>query len=86
MHTVDCHIDIYLEVLLLSAYNVQHRKGHLDQEIPILAYLNPHNHSSIVCDYTLPNINDKRFPNHNRKDLKGDKIGGHSSESTEGTQ
>jgi len=65
-------IDIYLEVSLLSAYNAQPRQGHLEQVFYIFAYLKAQNHSTIMFDDSLPNINDSQFPNYNWKDIYGD--------------
>jgi len=65
-------INIYLKVSLLSAYNAQPRQGHLEQVFYIFAYLKAQNHSTIMFDDSLPNINDSQFPNYNWKDIYGD--------------
>ena len=50
------HINIMLEVLLLSRFMATPRAGHLEQTIHVLLYLNKHLRSSLVMDDTKPEL------------------------------
>ena len=54
-------IDIHVQVAMLSSYTVQPCIGHLDAVFHIFAYLKAHDHSKIIFDPSLPNIDERRF-------------------------
>jgi hypothetical protein len=54
-------VDILLETALLSAYNANPRKGHLEAVYHMFAYLKGHVNSTIVFDDLTPDIDHSRF-------------------------
>jgi len=54
-------IDIIVEVGLLARFQACPREGHLDQLFHIFAYLKRYNRSSLVFDWTEPNLDESQF-------------------------
>lgn len=55
-------VDIIVEVGLLSRFQASPREGHLEQLFHIFAYLKKYNRSSMVFDWTYPEIDESKFP------------------------
>lgn len=54
-------IDIIVEVGLLSRFQASPREGHLEQLFHVFAYLKNYNRSSMVFDWTYPEIDESVF-------------------------
>ena len=55
------HIDIHVEVSLLSCYLTQPQKGYLDKAPHTISYLKHCYHSKIVFDSNSVVLNDSQF-------------------------
>ena len=54
-------IDIIVEVGLLARFQACPREGHLDQLFHVFAYLKKYNHSTLVFDWTEPELSEEGF-------------------------
>ena len=54
-------IDIVVEVGLLARFQACPRKGHLEQLFHVFAYLKKYHRSSLVFDWTEPELDESRF-------------------------
>jgi hypothetical protein len=66
------HLNIYINVALLSSFLMQPRKGHLEAVYGICGYLKHHNHSTMVFDNQEINWNDTDSVNYDWKDFYND--------------
>lgn len=68
------HIDIYVDVSMLSSHLAQPRIGHLQQVLHIFAYLKCHEQSNLVFDPNVVDWDESQFPVHDWEDFYKDAI------------
>ena len=66
------HVDICLEVSMMSAHLALPRKGHLDQVLQIFGYLRKYHNTELVYDPSEPEIELSKFE---RRDWKASEFG-----------
>jgi hypothetical protein len=66
------HVDIIMEVSLLSAHNVMQHEGHLEAVYHIFAYLRKHECSRIIFDEAIIDVDEQSFVKADWKDFYGD--------------